>query len=313
MSDTHDRAELVDLLLRGAVDLHCHSGPSVMERKLDHLEQIADAEEAGLHAVLFKDHFYSNAPVMNVLSRYRRGDRPIHLLSGVPLNNQLGGFNAHAVEHGLSLGARMVWMPTLCSRNHLTTAFRYNLHGRLGMRAPQALSVLDDFGHLRDEVKPILELIAEYDAVLCGGHLHVSEMYPLFIEAKARGVQRMVVSHPTYWIEAKHEDLAELSAMGVYLEHCACMLIEGVSRKFDFETLRDYVEVAGIDRTIIGSDLGQTFNPRPVPGFRAVIELCLDLGFTPQQVRQMTCENACRLVGIDAPEEVGFRNVVPTA
>jgi hypothetical protein len=308
MTPSTDRSSLVDALLEGAVDLHCHSGPSVMERKFDHLEQIRDAEEAGLHAVLFKDHFYSNASVMNVLGRYRSGNRPLHLLSGVPLNNQLGGLNAFAVEHGLSQGARMVWMPTLCAHNHLTTAFRYDLHGRLGMRPPRALRVVDDYGSLLDAVKPILDLIAEHDVVLCGGHLHISELYPLFREAKSRGVQRMVVSHPTYWIEAKLEDLAELSSMGVYLEHCACMLIEGVSRKFDFDTLRQYVEVAGIDRTIIGSDLGQTFNPRPVPGFRAVIELCLDLGFTPQQVRQMTCENACRLVGIDLPEAVAFRN-----
>ena len=38
-----------------------------MPRKLDHVEQIRDAEAAGLHAVLFKDHFYSNTPVMAVL------------------------------------------------------------------------------------------------------------------------------------------------------------------------------------------------------------------------------------------------------
>jgi hypothetical protein len=308
MTKDSSRAAVVNALMQGAVDLHCHTGPSVMERKLDHVEQIRDAEAAGLHAVLFKDHFYSNTPVMKVLERYRQGTPPVHLLSGVPLNNQLGGLNPYAVEHGLMLGARMVWMPTLCARNHLTTAFRYNLHGRLGMRPPIELSVLDERGRLKDEVKDILDLIAEHDAVLCGGHLHVREMYPLFTEARARGVTRMVVSHPTYWIEAGLEDLRELSGMGVYLEHCACMLIEGVSRKFDSRALRSYVDMAGLDRTIIGSDLGQTFNPRPVPGMRSVIELCLDLGFTPNEVRQMTCENACRLVGIAPPDGVAFRN-----
>lgn len=69
---TRSRTEIVDGLLRGAVDLHCHSGPSIMERKLDHMEEIRDAEAAGLHAVLFKDHFYSNTPVMQVLQRFRR-------------------------------------------------------------------------------------------------------------------------------------------------------------------------------------------------------------------------------------------------
>lgn len=306
MGNENSRAGVVDALMRGAVDLHCHSGPSIMKRKLDHIEQIRDAEAAGLHAVLFKDHFYSNTPVMKVLESYRETD--MHLLSGVPLNNQLGGFNPFAVEHGMMLGARMVWMPTLCAHNHLTTAFRYNLHGRLGMRPPIELSALDERGRLRDAVKEILDIIAEHDAVLCGGHLHVREMHPLFAEAKARGVKRMLISHPTYWIEAKLDDLRELAAIGVYLEHCACMLIEGVSRKFDPAVLHEYVEAAGIERTIIGSDLGQTFNSRPVPGMRSVIELCLDQGFTPHQIRQMTCENACRLIGIAPPEGVEYRN-----
>ena len=30
----------VDAILRGAIDLHCHSGPSVMPRRLDHIEAI---------------------------------------------------------------------------------------------------------------------------------------------------------------------------------------------------------------------------------------------------------------------------------
>jgi len=305
MEQHHD---LADRLLVGAVDLHCHTGPSIMERKLDHLEQIADAEAAGLHAVLFKDHFYSNTPVMATLGAYRRPGSDLHLLSGVPLNNQLGGLNPDAVQQGLMLGARMVWMPTLCAHNHLRTAFAYNLHGRLGLAPPTALSVIDDAGVLRDEVKEILDLMAAHDAVLCGGHLHVSEFYPLFTEAKERGVTRMVVSHPTYWIEAKLDDLRELAGMGVYLEHCACMLIEGPSRKFEFDALRDYVDAAGLEHTIIGSDLGQTFNPRPVPGFRAAIALCLELGFSPTEIRAMTSHNATRLVGIASADDAHLQD-----
>lgn len=294
------QAGLANELLRGAVDLHCHSGPSVMERKLDHLEQIREAEAAGMHAVLFKDHFYPNAPVMEMLAEYRQTG--LHLITGVPLNNQLGGFNPKAVELGLRQGARMVWMPTLCSHNHMTTAFRYGLHERLGLRSAERLTVLDARGRLKPELLPILDLIAAHDAVLCGGHLHVSEMYPLFTEAKARGVARMLVSHPTYWIEGNLADLEELAAMGVHLEHCACMLIDGPSRKFDYSALRSYVDAAGLEHTILGSDLGQTFNPRPVPGFRAAIELCLEQGFTPDEIRQMTSLNGCRLLGIEPPE-----------
>lgn len=296
MDHTVSETTVTDLL-RGAIDLHCHSGPSIMTRKLDHLEEIADAEAAGLRAVLFKDHFYSATPVMNLLDRHRQPGSNLRLLSGVPLNDALGGLNPHAVDHGLRQGARMVWMPTLSAANHLRTAFRYDLAGKLNMIQPSGLTVLTEAGKVRDEIKTILDLIASHDAVLCGGHLHISEMFPLFEEARTRGVTRMLVSHPTFWIEADLSHLRRLRAMGVRIEHCACML-EGPMRKFTGDELRDYIDAGGLDNTIISSDLGQPHNVRPVDGFRSIIRLLLELGYSNAEVRQLTSQNAARLMDI---------------
>ncbi|MWB78689.1 hypothetical protein GLS40_11680 [Pseudooceanicola sp. 216_PA32_1] len=291
-------AEEIDRLLRGAVDLHCHSGPSVMKRKLDHLQQIEEAEAAGMRAILFKDHFHAVGPVLDLI-RHHRPPSELALLSGVPLNNALGGLNPETVAHGLEQGARLVWMPTLSSSNHMHTAHRYDLAGKLGMHQPEELSILTSRGQIRDEVKEILDLIARHDAVLSGGHLHISEMYPLFDEAIARGVTRRLVAHPTFWIEANLDDLRELGRMGVYMEHCACMLVECASRMFYAEDLRAYADAGGVDYTILGSDLGQPNNPNPVAGFRAVIELCFEAGFTSEEARAMTGGNAARLMGLD--------------
>ncbi|MGK6314105.1 DUF6282 family protein [Neorhizobium sp. DT-125] len=299
LNHAHDD-EAIDALLRGAVDLHCHSGPSVMGRKINHAEEIADAAAAGMRAILIKDHFYSATPVLELVKRHRPAGSRLEILSGVPLNNALGGLNPRAVEVGLNMGARLVWMPTLSASNHLRTAHYYNLAGRLGMLPVEGLSVLSANGTLRDEVKEILDLIAEHDAVLCGGHLHVSEMYPLFAEARKRGVTRMLVSHPTFWIDANPADLRELASMDVHLEHCACMLIDCPSRQFTAEELHDYVTAGGLAHTILGSDLGQPMNPRPVEGFRSVIKLCLDSGFTPDETRQMTSSNAVSLMGLSS-------------
>src|SRR6185437_3289577 len=82
-------------LLRGAVDLHCHSGPSVMPRTLNHIEAIREAEAAGMHAVLFKDHYYSVTPVAALLKEFLT-DLRLTLLTGVPLNNTTGGLNPYA-------------------------------------------------------------------------------------------------------------------------------------------------------------------------------------------------------------------------
>lgn len=292
----------IEHLLRGAVDLHCHSGPSIMRRSLSHLEAIREAEAAGMRAILFKDHYYDATSVTQLLDEERFAQPGLLLFSGVPLNNPLGGLNPYAVEHGLKLGARLVWMPTLSAMNHHRRAFRYDLAAKIGgkkMLRETGISVLTDQGQIKDEAKLILDLIARHDAVLSGGHLHISEMWALFIEAKKRGVSRMLVSHPTHWIDATLKDLRDLGKTGVFLEHCACQLIDCPSRKFTAEEVGSFIEAGTVAQTILGSDLGQPANPRPVEGFRQVIKLCTDLGYADADIARMVGSNACRLLGIE--------------
>lgn len=293
---------VIDDILRGAVDLHCHSGPSVMPRSLNHLQAILEAQEAGMHAVLFKDHYYSVTPVAKLLEEMMP-DLKINLLTGVALNNTVGGLNVYAVDHMLKLGGHIVWMPTFSAANHLRHGHRHViLPTKEQMLKPTGLSVVDDKGDLKEEVKPILDIIAETDAVLSAGHLHISEIWPLFDEAKKRGVKRLLVNHPTFVIDATLRDITELVGMGAYIEHSFCMFInETYNKKFTGEQLKQLVTAAGVDRTILGSDLGQAKNPHPVAGFRAVIRLCLGLGYNETEIRKMIGGNACALMGLKVP------------
>ncbi|AZG07059.1 hypothetical protein EGT29_03795 [Pigmentiphaga sp. H8] len=294
----------VENLVQGAIDLHCHSGPSVMARYLDHLEAMREASEAGLKAVLLKDHYYSATPVTYLLNKHF-SNLGVLMLSGVPLNNSVGGLNVHAVEHGIKLGARLVWMPTFSSANHIdhhkqdhkfTEKFPQT---KKKMIDPVPLTVLDAGGRLKEEVKDILDLIAEADVVLSAGHLHISEIWPLFDEARKRGVKRLLVNHPTYVVDATLDDMKVLARDGVYMEHSMCMWVPGSKFKFyEPEFLRQIIEAGTVDRTILGSDLGQQGNPRIVDGFRHVIRTCLDLGYTEAEVRKMTSTNASALMGI---------------
>ena len=192
----------VESLIKGAIDIHCHSGPSVMPRCLDHIDALEEASSVGMRALLFKDHYYSATPITELL-KGRYAHLGVEMLSGVPLNNTSGGLNPYAVDHGLKLGARLVWMPTFSAANHIRNNHRKNmLATKEPMLPPTMLTVVDDKGQLKDEVKFILDQIAERDAVLSAGHLHISEIWPLFDEAKKRGVERRLVQHPTYTIGA---------------------------------------------------------------------------------------------------------------
>jgi len=295
---------LVDRLLRGAVDLHCHSGPSVMPRDVDHIEAMREAAEVGFKAVLIKDHYYAATPITEMLNKHFAA-LGVTMLSGVPLNNTVGGLNVHAVDHGINIGARLVWMPTFSSANHIAhhkadLDFENKFPQTTAkMLEPIPLTVLDDDGTLKDAVKGILDIIASADVVLSAGHLHISEIWPLFEEARARGVHRLLVNHPTYLVDASLQDIRALADMGVYLEHSMCMWVPGSKFKFfEPESLRQVVEAGTVDKTILGSDLGQAGNPHPVTGFRNVIEMCLDLGYDAGDIRKMISTNACALIGL---------------
>ena len=298
--DEVDLEERVDALLVGAVDMHCHSGPSVMPRMIDHIEALQEASAAGMKALLFKDHFYSATPVTELLTAHF-GDLGVTMLSGVPLNDTAGGLNPYAVDHGLKLGARLVWMPTFSAANHI----RHNRRGHLlptsvPMRRPKMLTVVDEDGRIKDEVREILDQVAEFDAVLSAGHLHISEIWPLFEEAERRGVQRRLVQHPTYTIGATYGDIRELTESGAFVEHSLCMFIpESRFQYYPREELKAVIDAGGTERTILGSDLGQVDNPTPVSGFRAVIRLCIELGFDDPTIRRLVGGNAARLVGLE--------------
>jgi len=293
--------ERVNALLVGAIDMHCHSGPSVMPRGLDHIEAVEEASSAGMRALLFKDHFYSVTPITELLAAHY-GHLHVTMLSGVPLNDTSGGLNPYAVDHGLKLGARLVWMPTFSAANHI----RHNRRGhllvtRFPMRPAKMLTVVDEYGHIKDEVKDILDQIAEFDAVLSAGHLHISEIWPLFEEAEKRGVKRRLVQHPTYTIDATLKDITELTKGGAFVEHSLCMFIdESRFKKWTGEELKAMIEAGGTEQTILGSDLGQIENPTPVTGFRSVIRLCIELGFDDATIRRLVGGNAARLLGLPA-------------
>lgn len=290
----------VERLLKGAIDMHCHSGPSVMPRCLDHIDALEEAASVGMRALLFKDHYYSATPITELLKeRYKHFG--VEMFSGVPLNDTCGGLNRYAVDHGLKLGARLVWMPTFSAANHIRHNYRKNLLATKEPMLPATmLTVLGERGELKEEVRFILDQIAERDAVLSAGHLHISEILPLFEEAKKRGVKRRLVQHPTYTIDASLADIRELAASGAFVEHSLCMFIdESRFKHWTGEELKEMIAAGTLDQTILGSDLGQIRNPTPVTGFRSVIRLCIAQGYSDEEIRKLVGGNAARLLGLD--------------
>src|SRR5262245_38661750 len=300
--EAQSRAAQVDELLRGAIDLHCHSGPAVMPRILDHHAARINAAAAGFKGVVYKDHYYPGMAQAVILGKLFK-DKGVRLFSGIVLNNAMGGWNPHAVDHTIKLGGKIVWLPTVSAANHIahvesgkTKTFPKTAQRMLD---PIPMSAVDGSGRLLDPVKQILDLIAVGDIILAGGHLPVHEQHLVFAEAKARGVKKMLVNHPTYMVDASDADIRDLVGLGVTMEHSICMFVEGRSKKFSDADLKHLIDTAGVANTIISSALGLPGCPRPVEGFRAIVEMLLNLQVPASDIRRLISSNAAAMLNLE--------------
>lgn len=292
----------IDALLVGAIDPHVHSGPSIAPRGIDHLELLREASAAGFRAIVTKDHDYSGVMTAAMIRKHHP-ELKTTILSSIVLNNVVGGFNPFAVEHTAAMGGKVVWFPTLAAENHLRWERTSNwVHpaSTQKMRPATGIPVLNPDRTVRDDVKEVIDVIAKNDMVLASGHLHVSETWLVFEEAKRRGVSRMVLTHPEDIVDASINDVAGIAKMGAYVEHSLCMFIEGSKFKTcESADLGKHIEAAGVDQTILCSDLGQTGTIGPIEGIRRGIRLCMDLGYSDDQIRTMVSSNAARMLGLD--------------
>ena len=295
-----NRDDEVAELLVGAVDLHCHSGPAAMPRILDHHEAMLDAADARFRALLYKDHFYLGVAHAIMLEKLVP-DTGVRLFSGLALNNASGGINPHAVNHAANIGAKIIWLPTLSAANHIAQyegAAKSFPKTAKKMIDPIPLSALDANGAVSDDTKQVLDIVAEADMILAGGHLPASELIQVFDEAGKRGVKRMLVNHPTYIVNCSDDDMRALVELGAYLEHSICMFIEGTALQFTPQDLAHYIEVAGVERTVLSSDLGLKGSPRPLEGFRQMVRMLLDLQVSKADIRKMIGDNAAWLLNL---------------
>ena len=293
----------IDALLQRAIDPHVHSGPSIAPRGLDHVELLQQASAAGFAAVVTKDHDYSSV-MTAALIRKHFPELKTKIYPSIVLNNVVGGLNPYAVEHTAALGGKIVWLPTLAAENHL----RWQAQAKWThpassdqMRPVTPVMVLNDDKSVRDDAKEILDIVAKNDMVLASGHLHVSETWIVFEEARRRGVKRLVLTHPEDIVDASLNDVKGIAAMGAFVEHSLCMFLDGCKFKScEAADLRRQIDAGGVEQTILASDLGQVGTYSPLEGMRRGIKMCMDLGYSDDDIRKMVSTNAARAMGFEA-------------
>lgn len=272
--------------LEGAADFHVHSSPDVDPRLYDDLELAREAARAGMTALLLKSHQSSTVERAWLASKVIP---ELRVFGGLVLNDSVGGLNPAAVEVALKLGAKQIWMPTRSAKNHR----RHFGQGDGG------ITIFQDGGGIHPAVDRILDLVAASDCCLGTGHLSPEESVALIERAGARGVRRIVVTHPewscTFFPIELQRQLA--SVAGVWFERCyvSCTHRGGHT---PMKTIADAVGAVGCESTILSTDLGQPDTPPPVEGLRLFCDALRSYGFSREDLRRMTVENPCTLLGV---------------
>jgi hypothetical protein len=294
----------VETLLSGAIDMHCHAGPSLFDRDLDYVRAAEEGEAAGMRAMVIKDHLMPSAIELSILqSRTPEllAKAPnVDLIGSICLNNHVGGFNPWALEVALELGAKVVWFPTVSAQRHIER-HPGSLFGSLSsrdLRMSRAIQVLDESGKVMPEAVECLELIAKYGAVLATGHMEAQHTIAVLPVARERGVERIIITHPTLFVDADSEQRTAMINQGAFLEHEVGLYKAGrPTGRQETSELIALVKEHGAAHTILSSDLGQINSTHPADGLQSTAKALIEAGIPDSDIERLFARNAAQLLG----------------
>lgn len=291
-------------LIRGAYDLHVHSAPDVLPRKMDDIEMAQRIPAAGMSGYAIKSHYFITSERAQLIYKlYPACDA----IGTITLNSSVGGINPTAMEMAARSGVKLVWFPTCDSAHEIAHVFDGNPNKKLpywaqiiiqmkeaGIQAP-TISLLNEKGALMPAVYDVLDILAKYDIILATGHVSHEEAFALVQAARERGVRKVVITHvdfPTTFYTV--EEQRRFVELGAIMEHCYTTWATG---KVDFEVTKAQIRSIGVQNCILSTDLGQKTALYPDEGLLEFAKRLYDAGFSAQDIRTMTVTNPRRLLG----------------
>jgi hypothetical protein len=284
-----------DQLMKGAIDMHIHIGPeSRLKRRQDALELAGTARDMGMRAIVMKNREYGTV----ALAQLVQGLVPEVLTFGsFTMDNEAGGLNPGAVLAWITMGAKVVWMPTATAANSMGKTLRSR-----GLKLPgEPQTILDDKGKLIPVVKEIFQIIKDKNVVLGTGHLTPREVFVLVEEAKAFGIEKVVLTHvlQDQLVDEllTNEEIIRLVKMGAFVEYSYWTCQNNIYNS-DPKLLAESMKLVGAEHSIMTTDFGQIDNPPAPEGLRIFITAMLNNGVSEKEIEMMVKTNPTKLLDI---------------
>ena len=275
-----------DVNLTGVIDMHVHAGPDSLPRAMNDLEAARRARDAGLRAIVLKNHFTMTADRAALAVEQVEG---LEIFGGIALNRAVGGINPEAVRQSVAFDGgrgKVVWLPTFDAEFYVK---------RAGTGATY-VSVMKN-GNPVAELVEVFQIVAENNLILAMGHSAPEEVLVLIPFAKKQGVRQILVTH-VFGQDATNLQMQQMADAGAMME------LDWLAAYTNPELLKDYVEVIqsiGAEHFIISSDFGQAGNPDHATGMRQFIKALIEAGINQAQIQMMARNNPATLLGLDQP------------
>lgn len=274
-------------LLKDVIDTHIHTAPDNRPRKFTDIEIASEAAAVGAKAIIIKSH------VVPTMDRAYIAEQVVHgikVFGGIALNNEVGGLNVEAVNNAISMGAKIVWLPTV-DASYECELFKKKHHGIHCVKNNQVVP----------ELVEILKAIAESNIILATGHVSPDECLIIVDKAKELGVSKIIINHPELTrISMSIEQQKKLLPYGVFFERCYTKNMLPIKEGYEsnYQSILENIKAVGYESTIIATDLGQKVNPNWSDALSDLIHFLLESGITEKQIDIMTKTNASKLLGI---------------
>ena len=283
-----------DISLKGVIDMHVHSNPDIRHRAYDDFELMEAAIRAGARAIVIKTHQGTTVDRAYLCNRHNEvihhNDNNFTMFGSITLNSQMGGINPHAVESGLELGGKVVWLPTQSARN-----------GKIKLNQPvdECVDVIKD-GKIVPELKDVFQLIRDYDVVLGTGHISPKECFRITEAAKDAGIKKIVVTHPEWWLVGMSLDdqVRIVKDYDVILERCFAQPMGGGKYKSNLPDNLEAIKACGYKNVMVSTDGGQVENPHWEIALSQYIQYLSDHGISQGEIHYMTHTIQANLLGL---------------
>lgn len=284
--------QLDDPILRGAIDIHAHTGPDTYNRQWDAFEIAERAQFHGLRAIVLKSHWTETA-AMAQLAQTRAlspNGPPLEVFGGIALNVSVGGINPMAVRVFAEMSggrAKVLWLPTHDSEHEVRV---------LGQQRPYVIVSQD--GVLLPQMLEVLDLVAQYHLTLATGHVSPAEMLQIVAAARARGITRIIITHPGLGPQFTDPTLEQLQGVvggGAFAEIVASELFAPTLRADTVAMIR----TLGPANCIVSTDSGLVGTPYHTDALVMAANILREAGFTEAELDLMFRRNPAAVLGLE--------------